>query len=295
MYILVHYPYICRNNNVNNAISMKKILSLIAIVLAMVGCTSQNKNEEKMKKKLVIYYSQTGATKQVAQEFAKRLDADTLGIEVQQPYNGTYEETIDRCLKEMNANELPKLRDANLDLSKYDTIFLGYPIWFGTYARPIAALVKEVDFTGKKIIPFCTFGSGGLGASMKDLKAALPQTEICQGYGVRNARIAKAPAEVERFLIENGYIAGEVVKLPDYSEQQSVTPEEIDIFQAACGDYKYPIGTPVTVGKRATSAGIDYRYTVNSKDAQGNDTEAVVFITVSNDADAKPEFTEVVR
>ncbi len=274
---------------------MKKILSTIAIVLALIGCTSQNQNEENMKKSLVIYYSQTGATKQVAQEFASLLNADTLRIEVQQPYNGTYEETIARCQKERAAGELPKLEALHIDLTQYDTIFLGYPIWFGSYAPPIAALVKTTDFAGKKIVPFCTFGSGGLGASIKKLKAALPNAEICQGYGVRNARITKAPAEVERFLIENGYITGEVEPLPEYSEQQPVNEEEIAIFNAACGDYKYPIGIPVTVGKRTTSAGTDYRYTVNGKDFNGNDTEAIVFVTVSNDTNVKPEFTEVVR
>ncbi len=274
---------------------MKKKFSILAVVLAMVGCTSQNKKEEAMKKTLVIYYSQTGATKQVAQEFAKLLDADTLSIDVQQPYNGTYDETIARCLKERDGNELPKLNELNVNLTDYDTIFLGYPIWFGTYAPPIAALVKNVDFAGKTIIPFCTFGSGGLGSSMKDLKIALPKAKILHGYGVRNARLSKAPAEIERFLIENGYIKGEVEKLPEYSEQQSVTPEEVNIFNAACGDYKFPLGTPVTTGKRITSTGTDYRYIVNSKDMNGNDTEAVIFVTVSNDPNIAPEFTEVVR
>ncbi len=267
----------------------------MAVVLVMIGCTSQNKNEENMKKSLIIYYSQTGATKQIAQELAQHLNADTLRIEVQQPYNGTYEETIARCLEEMKTNELPKLKELGIDLAQYDTIFLGYPIWFGTYARPIAALVKSVDFAGKKVIPFCTFGSGGLSASIKDLKAAQPQAEICPGYGVRNARLAKAPAEVERFLIENGYMAGKVEKLPDYSVQQPVTEEEINIFNAACGDYKYPIGTPQTTGKRVLPTSTDYRYVVSSKDPNGNETEAIVFITVGNEADAKPEFTEVVR
>lgn len=274
---------------------MKKVLSMIAIVLAVCGCTSQKKSEENMKKTLVIYYSQTGATEQVAREFAQRIGSDMVEIEAQQPYNGTYDETIARCLKEREANELPELNELNVDLAAYDTIFLGYPIWFGTYALPMASFVTNNDFAGKTIVPFCTFGSGGLSASMKDLEAALPAAEICQGYGVRNARIAKAPGEVERFLIENGYIAGEVEKLPEYSEQQPVTQEEADIFNVACGDYKYPIGTPLTVGKRTIPAGTDYRYTVSSKDAEGKEVEAIVFITVGNNADAKPEFTEVVR
>ncbi len=274
---------------------MKKILTVLAMVLALVGCTSQNKKEENMKKTLVIYYSQTGATQQVAQEISQLLGADMLRIEAEQPYNGTYQETIARCMKEREANELPKLKDLNIDLSQYETVFLGYPIWFGTYALPMASLVKSMDFTGKKIVPFCTFGSGGLGASIKDLKAAHPQVEIANGYGVRNARIAKAPAEVKRFLIENGYMEGEVEKLPEYSAQQPVTEEETNIFNTACGDYQYPIGTPVTVGKRTTSTSTNYRFTVNSKGPDGTETEAIVFVTVSKDADAKPEFTEVVR
>ncbi len=274
---------------------MKKLLSILAVALTIVGCTSQNKNEEAMKKTLVIYYSQTGATRQVAQEFAKLLDADTLAIDVQQPYNGTYEETIARCLKEKDAGELPKLNDLNVDIAGYDTIFLGYPIWFGTYAPPVAALVKDVDFAGKTIVPFCTFGSGGLSSSVKDLKAALPKAEILPGYGVRNARISKSPAEVERFLIENGHMAGEVEKLPEYSEQLPVTPEEVNIFNAACGNYQFPLGTPVTTGKRTTSTGTDYRYIVNGKGPDGKSTEAIIFVTVCNDSNVAPEFTEVVR
>ncbi len=269
---------------------MKKILSIIAIAMAMVGC-AQNKGNET----LVIYYSQTGATETVAQEVAGLLGADIVKIDVTNPYNGTYAETIARSQEETAANVLPELIDLDIDLSKYETIFLGYPIWFGTYAPPVAALVKEFDFAGKKIVPFCTFGSGGLGASMKDLEAALPESEILQGYGVRNARIAKAAAEVKRFLIENGYAEGEVEKLPEYSEQTAVTEEEVAIFDAACGDYQFPLGTPVTVGKRTTATSVDYCYTVSSQGAADGSTDTIIYVTVENTPEAKPEFTEVVR
>lgn len=273
---------------------------MFTALLALVGCNSQKKNAAtdaapKAQKYLVVYYSQTGATQQVAQAFARLLGADTLRIEVEQPYDGTYQETIERCQKEMKNGELPALKALKADWSGYDVVFLGYPIWFGTYALPMASLVKQADFSGKKIVPFCTFGSGGLGASMKDLEQALPKAEILPGYGVRNTRLAKAPAEVERFLIENGYIEGEVEKLPEYSAQQPVTPEDVKIFDAACGDYQYPLGTPVTVGKRTTSGSTDYRFTARSKDVNGNDVEATIFVTVGKGADAKPEFTEVVR
>lgn len=279
---------------------MKKGLVLFTALLALVGCNSQKKNAvkdsaPKAQKYLVIYYSQTGATQQVAQVFARLLGADTLRIEVERPYDGTYQETIERCQKEMKNGELPALKALKTDWSDYDVIFLGYPIWFGTYALPMGSLVKQTDFAGKKIVPFCTFGSGGLGASMKDLKQALPKAEILPGYGVRNARLAKAPAEVERFLIESGYLEGKVEKLPDYSAQQPVTAGDVKIFDAACGNYQYPLGTPVTVGKRTTSGSTGYRFTARSKDAGGNDIEATIYVTVGKGEDAKPEFTEVVR
>lgn len=63
------------------------------------------------------------------------LDADTLRIDVEQPYDGTYQETIERCRMEMAGGEIPALKkELKVDLSRYDTVFLGYPIWFGTYA-----------------------------------------------------------------------------------------------------------------------------------------------------------------
>lgn len=276
---------------------MKKGFTLFAAILTLFGCNTQKKSDSnadaKKSKCLVVYYSQTGATQSVAQEISKLLGADTLRIDAEQPYSGTYEATIERGKKEMVNNELPKLKPFDVNWVEYDTIFIGYPIWFGTYALPMASLLDEVDFAGKKLVPFCTYGSGGLHSSVKDLKQAQPKAEILNGYGVRNARLAKAPAEVKRFLIENGYLEGKVEALPEYSAQQPVTEEEVALFNAACGDYKYPLGTPITVGKRTTSSSTDYCFIAQSTDAQGNNVEATIYVTVENGE--KPEFTEVVR
>lgn len=277
---------------------MKKAMTIFAALLVLLGCNSQKK-ADKMKdnktKGIVLYYSQTGTTQKAAQEFAELLGADILRIETQIPYDGTYQETIARAQKEMADKTMPALKDLDTDLSGYDTIFLGYPIWFGTYALPIASLVSENDFAGKTIVPFCTFGSGGLEASTKDLRNALPKAEILEGYGVRTARIEKAPAEIDHFLKSNGYIEGEFETLPEYSEQKPVTEEEAAIFDAACSDYQYPLGTPVSAGMRTTSAGTDYCFTAKSKDAAGNDVTATIYVTVGKESGAKPEFTKVVR
>ncbi len=274
---------------------MNKLLALSAVLLLMCSCNQPKKSHEtQMKEKiLVMYYSQTGATQTVAQEIADLLGADTLRFDVEEPYNTSYKETIERCQKEMETNTVSKLKKINIDLTKYQVIFLGYPIWFGTYARPVMSLLAVYNFKGMKIVPFCTFGSGGLEASVKNLKEALPEAEIGNGYGVRNARIAKAPAEVKRFLTENGFLDGQIEPLPEYSEQAPVTPSDTEVFNAACGDYPMPIGTPVSVGKRTTQQGVDYLFKVTSKDREGNDMEATVFVTQENDT--KPEFIRVVR
>lgn len=220
-------------------------------------------------KALVLYYSQTNNTKSVAEELQKQLGADIESVEADKPLQS--------------------------NLSKYDVIFLGYPIWSGTYATPIATLIKSNDFAGKTIVPFCTFGSGGLNTSSDALKQALPKATIKPGYGVRAARLASAAKELDRFLKENGYKKGTVKKLPNYSAQQPVTDADKAIFDAACSNYQFPLGTPETVGKRTTDDSTDYKYTVKSRGFDGKEGTTIIYVTVGKQAGAKPEFTEVVR
>ena len=246
-------------------------------------------------KKLVLYYSETGSTKAVAEELQKQLGADIESIETVKPYTGNFQETIQRGQQEMQSGEMPALKPLKKKIADYDVIFLGYPIWFGTYANPIATLVKENDFAGKTIVPFCTFGSGGLNTSTDALRKALPKAKIVDGYGVRAARVAAAKKELDRFLKQNGYKEGNATKLPDYSAQQPVTEEEKAIFNAACSSYQFPLGTPQTVGKRTTDDSTDYKYTVKSRGMNGGEGTSIIYVTVGKEQGAKPEFTEVVR
>ena len=158
---------------------------------------------------------------------------------------------------------------------------------------PIVTLVKEQDFAGKTVVPFCTFGSGGLNTSTADLKKALPKATIQDGYGVRTARVASAAKELNRFLIEEGYKEGNISKLPEYSAQQPVTDEEKAIFDAACSSYQFPLGTPETAGKRTTDESTDYKFTVKSRGMNGEEATSTIYVTVEKGG--KPEFTEVVR
>ncbi len=266
---------------------MKKILLSLAAMAALTTASAQ--------KKLVLYYSETGVTRTVAEELQKQLGADIESVEPVVAYSGNFQETIQRSGRERESGELPALKPLKSKIADYDIIFLGYPIWFGTYAMPIATLVKEQDFADKTIVPFCTFGSGGLNTSSDALRKALPKAKIVAGYGVRTARVKAAMKELDRFLKENGYKEGTIDKLPEYSDQQPVNDAERAIFDAACSSYQFPLGTPQTVGKRTTPDGTDYKFTVKSRGMNGEEATSIIYVTVGKAEGAKPEFTEVVR
>lgn len=274
---------------------MKTFIITMLAALGLTACTTHKKEEAPEKKVLVVYYSQTGATEKVAKEIQQQLNADIEAIEVENPYDGDFNATIARCQKEMESGEMPTVKPLKANIDDYDIIMIGYPVWFGTYARPIASLIESQKFEGKKVVTFCTFGSGGLQSSTSDLKAALPNAEVIEGYGVRNARINSIKEELNRFLIEGGYKEGDIEALPGFMEHKPVTAEDTEIFNQACGDYQFPLGTPVDVAIRETATSTDYEFSAKSQDKDGKETTATIYVTVGKEANAKPEFTQVVR
>ena len=265
---------------------MKKILTAIMALAGITACSDQQKV-------LVLYYSQYGATKTVAEEFAAQMGADIEAFDVDQPYDGDFNATIQRCLAEQAEGKMPKCNPLSVDLSKYDVIFLGYPIWFGVAAPPVAAMLQDNDLNGKTIVPFCTFGSGGLESSVAELKKALPDAQFCEGYGVRNARVAKCPDEIAAFLVNAGFMEGIKDVLPEFSAQQPVGELEAVIFDEACGSYPMPLGTPLSVGSRVTPTGTEYLFTTESQAPDGGVSTAQIYV-LSEDG-AAPEFIKAVR
>jgi flavodoxin len=260
-----------------------------AATVALAGVSAEQKTDDI----LVLYYSQNGTTKTVAEELQQQLGADIATIEAVNPYPADYESTIARWSKEKAENIKPEIKPVNVDFSKYSTIFLGFPIWGGTYALPIATFVDQNALKGKTVVTFATFGSGGIGSATANLAKALPEANVLKGYGVRAARIEKVKDEVNRFLIENGYKKGNIEKLPEYSQQAPVTTDDTKVFNDACSGYRFPLGTPVTVSKRTTKDGIDYIYIANSTMPDGKETKATIYVTVPNGGN--PEFTLVER
>lgn len=277
---------------------MKKIFVMLFTCLVVGACGNKEKeiakDEVPQKTVLILYYSQTGATASVANQIKSCMDADIEEIICKEPYAGSFEETIERCKKEHEKGEVPAINPIKSNVQQYDIIFLGYPIWFGTYASPISGLLNMANFEGKMIVPFCTFGSGGLESSLENLKSQLPRSIIMEGFGIRNARLKYLSEELDDFLKRNGYIQGEVDELPEFHVQDELTESDKKVFHEACDGYPFPMGTPTSVSKRYTSKGTEFRFIARSSD-DAVSAKTTVFIELRNEKNAKAEFTKVVR
>ncbi len=262
---------------------MKKFLIMAATLLVAVSCGAKKES-----KTLVLYYSQGGTTKVVAEAIQQALGADIEEILPVDPYDPDFNATITRGQKEMSEGKFPELEPIKANVKDYDVIFVGFPVWFGTYANPIETLLNTVDFSGKEVVPFCTFGSGGLDTSSKAIAAKLSNATVLPGYGVRAARIDAVPAEVDRFLKEGGFLAGEYVKPAEFPALHPVSEDESALFDAAVGTYPMIRAKATEVAERDVEGGKEYLFTAG----EGRGT-IKVYVLVEDGKD--PVFTQVLR
>ncbi len=127
---------------------------------------------------LVIYFSRTGNTEKIAQYLIELTGADSYVIEAAVPYTDAdikYQDDNCRANKEQNDKTVrPEIANPIASIDSYDTIFLGYPIWWGEEPRIIDTFLESYDFSEKTVIPFCTSGSSGIGTSEKNIKELVP-------------------------------------------------------------------------------------------------------------------------
>lgn len=155
----------------NNNSTVKTTESSASTGSTIAASTAGDKTQAESGKTLVVYYSATGSTRKVAEEIASELGADTFEITPVQTYTSddlNWNNNNSRVSKEHNDEslrdvELTKVTPDNWE--SYDTVLIGYPIWWYIAAWPVNNFVKGNDFTGKTVIPFCTSTSSGLGES----------------------------------------------------------------------------------------------------------------------------------
>ncbi len=137
---------------------------------------------------LVVYFSATGNTRTVAETLAAQLGAEIYEIVPEQPYSDedlNYSNSNSRATAEQNdENARPAIAGALPDLTAYDTVYIGFPIWWGNMPRILYTFFDACDFSGKTIAPFCTSGSSGIAAASRTLAELEPNAVVTEGLQI---------------------------------------------------------------------------------------------------------------
>ena len=157
-----------------------------------------------MSKKLVAYFSASGVTAKVAKELAQVADANLYEIKPEVNYTNAdldWQNPNSRSSVEMkNKSSRPALADKNADISAYDVIFLGFPIWWYIAPTIINTFLESYDFSDKKIILFATSGSSGFGKTVDNLKNSVSDSAILtEGMLLNHSSVAELKKFIEKF------------------------------------------------------------------------------------------------
>ena len=183
---------------------MKRILFTAILALATLTASAQT---------LVVYYSRTGQnytsdgivnlkvgnTQVVAEKIQALTGADIFRLETVRSYSEDYRKCTEEAREEFNANARPALK-ADIDISGYDTIYLGWPCWWGTMPMCVFTFLEAHDWAGKTVIPFTTHEGSGFGQSLRDLKAAIPSATVAKGLSIQGSKVKTSSAQIEKFV-----------------------------------------------------------------------------------------------
>ena len=179
---------------------------MAVVLLAVCGASAAGAAEGKT---LVAYFSWSGNTASVAKAIAGALGAELFEIKTTKPYPEDYNATLDVAKAEQGRNTRPELSTHVGDMGQYDTIFLGYPNWWGTLPMPIFTFLEEYDFSGKRVIPFVTHGGSSFGRSLGDIRKLAPKANLEEkGLSVRGTSASGAGNQVIAWLEGLGFAAG---------------------------------------------------------------------------------------
>ena len=161
-------------------------------------------------KPLVIFFShagenysvgniEVGNTKIVADYISEITAADQFEVVAEKSYDMPYMDLIKVAQDEAKAGELPAYK-GNVDVTPYDVIFIGGPIWWGTYPQVMFTIFKDINLDGKTVIPFTTHEGSGLASTVQDLEKAFPKANVKPGFAIYGHEVRTGKAKVEKWL-----------------------------------------------------------------------------------------------
>ena len=167
---------------------------------------TENDNEDtEIGKVLVLYFSQSGNTEAVANFIHNAVGGDIVKLETETPYPSDYDKLLDYAQEEQRENARPVLSTKIDNIDEYDTIFLGYPNWWGDMPMPIYTFLDEYDLSGKTIAPFITHGGSGLSGTPENIKEEEPNATVTEGLAVNGSNSRNSQSTVNNWLAEIGF------------------------------------------------------------------------------------------
>lgn len=141
-----------------------------------------------------------GNAEVLARMIQSAVGGDLFLIETEETYPVSYDETIDVGQQEQSDNARPALASQVENLDQYDTVFLGYPNWWGDMPMAVYSFLDEYDLSGKTIIPFVTHGGSGFSGTQNAIAELEPGATVLDGLSVRDSGVADAQADVESWI-----------------------------------------------------------------------------------------------
>lgn len=151
---------------------------------------------------LVAYYSYSGNTESFANLISELTGGDLFEIQRQTEYTDLYTEAE----SEINNNERPALASMPENVNNYDTIFIGYPIWWDRAPAMINTFLSNIDLSGKTVIPFCTSSSDGIEGSMQDINSSAQGANILEGLRISGGNAESSRATIQEWLAGLGFL-----------------------------------------------------------------------------------------
>ena len=209
-----------RENKLQIRMNIKSIITAALALLVSTTCSGGAKKEFTMAKEakaLVVFFShagdnyavgniEVGNTKIVAKYISELTGADQFEI-VTHKYDGmAYTPLINLAKEEAKNGELPEY-EGDIDLSKYDTVFIGGPVWCGTYPQVMFTFFKKHadDLKGKTVIPFTSHEGSGLANCVEDVKSAFPGANVQKGFSIYGHEVRTEKAKGEKWIKGLGY------------------------------------------------------------------------------------------
>lgn len=190
----------------NNKVA-RKLLTLFALLLVTVSCSGGNQpktngNMEKNGKTLILFFSHAGEnysvgnikvgnTRLVAEEIQKITGGDLFEIVPEKSYDMPYNDLTKLAKQELENGDKPAYKGDVDDMSQYSTVYIGGPVWWGTYPQVMFTFFDNHDLNGKTILPFTTHEGSGLGSVVGDLKKLYPKANFKQAFSIYGHEVRK--------------------------------------------------------------------------------------------------------